>query len=283
MKVVYPVEVQNRNAEVINLEHIPEPSAARYHRHVSAVSQKVRLLLLRRKSLVLFYLKLEIQRFQVHAEDGAHENSHTKAGNADAERVSIRDSPNRLPAVSVWGISPKYRVVAHGKNSRASHIPELGESIYKCQCNCALGRRTRNCVGDPRKKYDESGVRLGGQKPIARVRAVLGIHVQYLQTDIAGSCIHRSQCNYKPKYANSKRDDNVPVSIPHLVGMTGHDKRDNCSQTPRRCAKKQSDGAIIPKCSSESWEIGVEAQADYLSSKSQSCGYSLEGIFVQHG
>jgi hypothetical protein len=128
--------------------------------------------------------------------------------------------------------------MVRGKNSRASHIPELGESIYKCQGNCALGRRTWNCVGDPRKKYDEARVRLGGQKPITRVRVALDIHIQYLQTDIAGSCIHCSECNYKTKYANSERDDNVPVSIPHFVRMTGYDKRDDCSETPRRCAKK---------------------------------------------
>ena len=156
-----------------------------------------------------------------------------------------------------------------GKNSRASHIPELGESIYKCQCNCALGRRTWYCVGDPRIKYNESGVRLGGQKPITRVRVVLGICIQHLQTEIAGSYIHRSECNYESKHANSKRDDNVPVSIFHFVGMTGYDKRDDHSETPRWCAQKQSDGGIIPKCSRESWEIGVEAQADNLSSKSQ--------------
>jgi hypothetical protein len=52
------------------LGDIPEASAARYHRHISGVSQKARLFLLRRKSLVLFCLELEIQRLQVHAEDG---------------------------------------------------------------------------------------------------------------------------------------------------------------------------------------------------------------------
>jgi hypothetical protein len=239
--------------------------------------------LLRRKDLVLFRLKLEIQRFQVYAEDGAHENSHAKAGNANAKRVSIRDSPNRLPAVSVWAISPKRRVVVYEENSRASHIPELGESIYKRQCNGALGRRTWYCVRDPRIKYDEPCVRLGGQKPNTRVRVALDIHFQYLQTDIAGDCIHRSERNYKSKYANSKRDDNVPVSVPHFVRMTGYDKCDYCSETPRRCTKEQSDGAIIPKCSRESWEVGVEAQADYLSSKSQGYVYSLEAIIVQYG
>ena len=61
----------------------------------------------------------------------------------------------------------------------------------------------------------------------------------------------------------------MPKSVTRLVRMTSDNECDDGCKSPWWCAEEKSDGTAIAESSSESREIGIETEADDLSSEGQ--------------
>ena len=82
----------------LKLQHVSESLSSLYHGYIGAIPFELGVQL-RRYLLLLLRFQFHIQRLEMEAKNGAHDNRNTKARDADSKRIAVSGCPGGLPAV----------------------------------------------------------------------------------------------------------------------------------------------------------------------------------------